>query len=384
MREVLGYLGLAGLAGGTLAYAVSAATLWRLRRRQRGEAAVEATPGVTIIKPLAGLDEGLEENLDSFFRLDYPVAGYDLVFSFATADDPAYRVARRVADRHPDVRSTFVVDEREPGGNAKVNRLSAALRYARHRLILFSDGNVRVRSDFLRRAVSWFRDPRVGLVSHLFRASGAKSVGSRLESLYLNGCLMPGTALIADVLGIPCVVGKSILVSRRALDAIGGIGALRDYLAEDFVLGREVRRAGYRVVLSADVLETIEVRKPLRAVWARHRRWSIMRRRLGGRLYAGELLVGALPWFALAMAAPSATLRWAAGGLLALRWGAEIAVSRAWGRVIPWRDAALLPVRDAGAAAVFVAGLVGRVVAWRGRPMVVGPDTRIASKRDAA
>jgi ceramide glucosyltransferase len=372
---VLGLLGLAGLATGTTAYGVSAATLWRLRRRQRGEAHGNFAPPVTIIKPLAGLDEGLAENLESFFCLDY--SAYDVVFSFARESDPSYAVARAVADRHPDISSTFVFDKREPGGNAKVNRLAAALRFARHRLVLFSDGNVRVRPDFLRRAVSWFRDPRVGLVSHLFRASGASSLGSRLEALYLNGCLMPGTALIADVLGIPCVVGKSILVSRRALDSIGGIASLRDYLAEDFVLGREVRRAGYRVVLSADVLETVEVGKSLRAVWARHRRWSMMRRRLAGRLYVGELFVGALPWFALALAAPGALPKAAAIALLALRWGAELVVSRAWGRAVDFRDALLLPARDLGAVAVFLAGLLGRVVAWRGRPMVIGRDTQI-------
>jgi ceramide glucosyltransferase len=131
------------------------------------------------------------------------------------------------------------------------------------------------------------------------------------------------------------------------------------------------------VVLSADVLDTMEVGKSLRAVWARHRRWSMMRRRLGGRLYAGELFVGPLPWFALAMASPSVGLKSAAAVLLAARWGGEFFVSRSWGRRLDWRDMALLPVRDLGAAAVFLAGLLGRVVAWRGRPMVIGRDTQI-------
>jgi ceramide glucosyltransferase len=374
---VLGLFGLSGLAFGAGAYVVSAATLVRLQRRQRGTKENRVPPPVSILKPLRGLDEGLEENLESFFRLDYPAEALEIVFSFASASDPAYTPARRVADRHPQITSTFVFDEREPGGNAKVNRLAAAMRYAKHRFVLFSDGNVRVRPGFLKRAVSWFHDPRVGLVSNLFRASGAASLGSRVEALYLNGCLMPGTALIADVLGRPCVVGKSILVSRRALDSIGGIASLRDYLAEDFVLGREVRRAGYRVILSADVLDTMEIGKPLRVVWSRHRRWSMMRRRLAGRLYLGESLVGGLPWLLLGLAAPGWPLKAAAGALLAVRWGAELAVIRAWGEKIDWRDVVLLPVRDMFAAGVFVAGLLGRTLAWRGRPMVLGPDTRI-------
>ncbi len=376
----LGIAGLAVLALSTAVYAAAAVTLVRLRRTQRGEPLAGFAPPVSIIKPLAGLDEGLEENLESFFCLDYET--YEIIFSFAGKDDPAYRVARRVADRYPGVPATFVFDEREPGGNAKVNRLSAASRYVRHRHVLFSDGNVRVRPDFLRRAVSWFLDPRVGLVSHLFRGVGASSLGSRVESLYLNGCLMPGTAFIAAVLRRPCVVGKSILVSRLALDAIGGIGALRDYLAEDYVLGRQVRRAGFRVVLSTDVLDTIEVSKPLRTVWLRHRRWGMMRKRLAGSLYGGELLASALPWFAMACMAPSAQLRWAAALLLAARWGMEVFLTRPSGEPIPWRDALLLPVRDLGAAAVFWAGAVGRVVAWRGRVVEIGRETRI--RRTAA
>lgn len=373
----VGLLGLAALALGAGAYLVSAAAYLGRRRSGRGEPIAGFAPPVSVVKPLAGLDEGLEDNLESLYRLDYPRKLFEVVFSFAAADDPAARVARRVADRHPAIRSTFVFDPREPGGNAKVNRLAAALRFARHRLVLFQDGNVRVRPDFLSRGVSWFADPRVGLVSHLFRASGASSLGSRLEALYLNGCLLPGTALVATVLGRPCVVGKSILVSRRALDSIGGIGALRDYLAEDYVLGREVRRAGHRVVLSTDVLETTEVAKSIRAVWARHRRWSMMRRRLATRLYLGEALASPLPWLTLALAAPSTRIRAAALALLALRWGMELAVARWSGCRMGWREVVLLPVRDLGVAAVFWAGVVGRSVAWRGRPLVIGRDTQI-------
>ncbi len=167
----VGITGLAGLVLGTVVYGVAAITLIRLRRTGRGDPIPGFAPPVSIIKPLAGLDEGLEENLETFYALDY--GEYEIVYSFAREDDPACAVARRVADRHPAIRSTFVVDGREPGGNSKVNRLTAGVRHARRRLILFSDGNVRVRPDFLSRAVSWFLDPRVGVVSHLFRGHGA-------------------------------------------------------------------------------------------------------------------------------------------------------------------------------------------------------------------
>src|SRR5215467_9605172 len=186
-RLMLYLLFLSGLGVSVLSYMIAAGALVRLRRRGRGAGVPGFSPPVSILKPLSGLDEGLEENLESFYRLDYPE--YEIVFSFARREDPAFAVARMVADRHPEISSLFVVDAREPGGNAKVNRLAAGIRRARHRLLLLSDGNVRVRPDFLGRAVSWFSGSRVGLVSHIFRAVGARSLGSRLESLHLNGAL---------------------------------------------------------------------------------------------------------------------------------------------------------------------------------------------------
>jgi ceramide glucosyltransferase len=365
-------LALAGLASSTVVYLVAAAALLRLRRTARGEPVPGFAPAVSILKPLCGLDERLEESLESFFRLDY--GRYEIVFSFASDRDPAYPVARRVADRHPRIPASFVFDARDAGGNAKVDRLAAALSRARHRLVLSADGNVVVRPDFLLRAVSPFADPRVGLVSHLFSATGAESLASRLEALYLNGCLQPGIAAVASVLGMPCVVGKSILVSRTALEVIGGFPALQNYLAEDYLIGREVRRAGYRVVLSADVLDTVEVRKSARAVWGRHRRWAMMRRRLGQGLYACEAFSGPLPW-AVATAAAGAAVP--AAILLAARYAVEGAVAAICGRSLTLRDWLLLGPRDVAAMAVFIAGLTGRSVSWRGRPLVIGKDTRI-------
>ena len=368
------------LALGTAVYVVSALVLGWSRRSDCVRPARDFAPPVSIIKPLSGLDEELEENLESFYRLDYP--SYEIVFSFARREDPALPVARRVADRHFDVPTVFVIDPAEPAGNSKVNRLAAGVRRARYSYFLFSDGNVRVAPDFLRRVIAPFRDPSVGLVSNLFRGRWPRSLASRLECLYLNGTLQPATAAISRLLHQPCVVGKSILISRPVFEFIGGFAPIRDYLAEDYLLGVTVRRAGFRVVLSAETLDTTEIAKTPAAAWGRHRRWAIIRNRVAGPAYTAELLASPLPWFAgvLLFAGGRPGLVVLAAGLLLVRYLAEILVEQDAGHPVAARDLPLLPVRDVLVALLFWAGFFGRTTTWRGRRVIVGPRTLIGSE----
>lgn len=360
------------LALSVAGYAAAAFALARVTRRSRRSGWSCFTPGVSIVKPLSGLDDELERNVESFYRLDYPE--YEVVFSFARRTDPAFEVARRVADRHPSVPSTFVVDAREAGANAKVNRLAAGIARTRFRYILMADGNVRVCPQFLSRAIALFANGSVGLVSHLFSARGARTFASRLESLYLNGVLSPGTAVLAELLRMPCVVGKSILVSRDALNSIGGIEALRDFLAEDFLLGKLVARAGYQVRLCADRVDTAEVSRSLSAFWSRQRRWAILRKRLGGAAYGGELASSSLPWFVGAAVTGGGRIALLAFALYALRVALE-AVGLIRARSLRPTDVLLIPVRDLAALALFWAGFFGETTHWRGRKLRVGPAT---------
>src|SRR5262245_28245140 len=95
---------LAVLALSVAVYAAGAVSL-AVSRGRRGARVPGFFPPVSIVKPLSGLDDELERNLESFFELDYPV--YEVLFSFARRSDPAFAVARRVADRHPDVPCVF-------------------------------------------------------------------------------------------------------------------------------------------------------------------------------------------------------------------------------------------------------------------------------------
>ena len=232
-------LGLVAAVAVTTTLLSCVALLWVTRSRRN---LPDHTPPVTIYKPLKGVDEGLEENLRSFFRLDYPT--YQLLFCVADADDPAIEIVERLLREFPEHDARLIVGCPAFGLNPKVESLAAMDRYRKHGVILISDSNVRVRPSYLRETACYLAEPGVGLVSNLFAGVGEAQTGAILENLQLNGFIAGGVAL-ASVLRVTCVVGKSMLIPVHALEAIGGFASVRNLLAEDQVIGVRIRKAGY-------------------------------------------------------------------------------------------------------------------------------------------
>ncbi len=330
-------------------------------------AGIAGRPPVSILKPLKGAEPGLAENLESFYELDYPE--YEIVFSFASRTDPAADVARRIADAHPNVPTVFVFDSREPGANPKVSRLIHALTRARYSVVLISDGDVRVRPSFLRETAAELADPAVGLVSNPFRGIAAGSLGSAVEALHFNGFVFGGTAAVSRVAGRPCVVGKSILVRRAVLEWIGGLDAVKDFLAEDYLLGSIVDRAGFRVALSRHVIDVASSGKSLRQFWDRQVRWARMRRRLGGLAYALEALASPVPWALLLLGTRDAA---AAAALVAGKVLLDAIVLR---RMRASFSVGGVLLKDLIFFGVFWAGLASNRTRWRGMNVTIGART---------
>jgi ceramide glucosyltransferase len=246
-------------------------------------------PAVSILKPMRGADPGLAENLESFFRLDYPE--YEVLFGVDDPADPAREVALRVAAAHPEVQSHLVVDAREVGFNPKVNNLARLLRHARHEVIWISDSNTRVAPDTLRDLVAHLEQVGTGLVSSPFRGVAARGVGGAFESIQLNTFVMGGVSAAHRLLHQVCVVGKSMLLRRSTLARLGGFAFLGRFLAEDQVCGEEVARLGLGVTVSGRLIDNVLGDMSVRSFLARHLRWARIRRRMNPAGYTGELLL---------------------------------------------------------------------------------------------
>ncbi len=390
----LGILALAGLVMTTLPVVL----LSKLRRKHRPfeqgprrraasassppAASTEAArPRLSILKPLRGLDDGLEENLASFAVLRG--IDYEVVLSVADPRDLAINTVARVRARFPDAPFTLVVGGAPEGriGNPKVERLVAAARVARGDLFLVSDSNVRVAPDDVARTVALFDDPEVGCVSNLFVGAGTRDLGAIVESLHLLTFVVPGNVLAAWS-GTPCVVGKSMALPRAVHDAIGGFAAFGEVLAEDQAIGLAVREAGFRVVLSPVVISNVIERRPLARALDRQIRWGKIRYAFSKALFAGELLLNPFPVALLAaLLAVAGGSHWA-GPLASL--SLVVALARAFqasllGRLCgtPLRHVDLLamPLKDLLQLWTQLIPFVSKEVVWHGHRARIGPGT---------
>lgn len=350
--------------------------LFWVTRSGRARRLPDFTPPVTILKPIKGVDENLEQNLRSFFQLDYPV--YQLLFGIADQDDPAIPIVERLLREFPEHDARLVVGTPAFGLNPKVENLAAIYPHRRHDVILISDSNVRVRPTYLRETACYLSEPGVGLVTNLFAGVGETHAGGALENLQLNGFIAGGVAL-ATVTGATCVVGKSMLLPVRVLEATGGLAGVRNLLAEDQMIGVKVRKAGYSIRLSHHVIENVNQDRSLRWFLNRHSRWYKIRRQL------------ALPAFLLE---PCANLTivglvWALSGDSGIAWGGLLllaglsvvrdALQTRWlrGSFPRLRHLLLSPVKDLFLLPVWIDAVIDRRVQWRGHRFLIGRYTRL-------
>ncbi len=352
------------------------AMLTRAVRRRPAAGARLWNPRVSILKPVCGLDDELEENLVSFTRLRG--VRYEVVISCEEWADPAMAVVRRVMREHPDAPFRIVVDggSREGVVNRKVERLIAAARVATGDLFFISDSNVRVEPDDLARTVDAFADPNVGCVSNLFTGAGARSLGAALESLHLLSFVAPG-AVLAAAAGVPCVVGKSMVLSRSVHDAIGGFARFRQVLAEDQAIGLAVKEAGFQVVLSPLVVRNVVVDRSVKRAVDRQIRWNKIRYSFSRPLFVAEVVLNPLPFAVLAALFGPWQLALLPLGVVLARVLQVAALNHALRAEMTWRQLALVPLLDAVMLYAWVIPFFSNEVTWRGYRARIGRNTEM-------
>jgi ceramide glucosyltransferase len=343
------------------------AVIARHGKPSRSAGWLEQNEGVSIVRPVCGVENFSAATLGSAFHLDY--ANYEILFCAAHAGDPVLPLVRRLIAAHPDVPARILIGNDPISTNPKLNNTVKGWQVARHPWIVMADSNVLMPRDYIQRLLAtWGVD--CGLVCSPPIGCAPDGAWAELECTFLNS-YQARWQCFADSIGIGFAQGKTMLWRREILERKGGIRALACELAEDAAATKLVTRQGLRVRLVDRPFKQPLGSRTAGEVWRRQLRWARLRRDTFKLFFAVEIFAGGVPPI-IACAIVAATMRWPLGILpsFAFAWYlAEAALAYAVGWHLSWRSLALSALRDLLLPVLWLAAWMGDELVWHGTVM---------------
>ncbi|MCP5527251.1 MAG: glycosyltransferase [Verrucomicrobiales bacterium] len=351
--------------------------LFPLHRRARSRV---YCPPVTLLKPLKGCDAATEDCLRSWLVQNY-LGQTQCLFAVDSPDDPVCEIVRRLLTAHPEVHGALLVCPPRLGPNAKAAKLAEVLPHAKHDVLVISDADVKAPPDLLTNLVAPLQDPAVALVSPFYRNAEPATMAMHCEAIAVNADFWTGVLQARRFGPLRFALGAVMTVRRTAVEAIGGLGVLADYLADDYELGRRVAHSGGRIELCPVAVDCCNAPHGWGEVWRHQLRWSRTIRACQPLAYGASIIsnvtLWALLWVALAPGFPAGL---GAAACLLMRLLTAFDNQRRLGQSaahIRW--VWLAPLKDLCQAAWWALAFLGNRVEWRGRHFRVTRAGRLVS-----
>jgi len=388
-------------------------------------------PAATLLKPLKGCEPATEDCLRSWFAQEY-TGRVQILFGVASEEDPVCAVVRQLQQVFPEADAQLVICGPQTGTNAKVSKLAIMEQLAKHELLIISDADVRVPSDFLSNAVEPLRkgitgvcagsahqkavtvpvaveassarevsrdrssavrsaaagsplsdsnrkstpSSEVGLVNCFYRMANPTTVAMQWEAVAINADFWSQVLQSETLKPLDFALGAVMIVRRDHLAEIGGFSALMNCLADDYQLGNRIARAGYRIMLSSIVVECWSAPMNWKAVWKHQLRWARTIRVCQPAPYFFSILsnptLWPLVWLAVAPGIATSVVCFVS---LATRIAAGLDLQS---RLTLSRKHFgywwLIPLKDLLQAAIWLLAFLGNTVEWRGERMRLRRD----------
>lgn len=324
-------------------------------------------PMVSVIRPVCGYENHLEQTLRSSFALDYP--RYELVFCAASSDDTALPTVKRLIAAHPHVTARILIGDDRINDNPKLNNVYKGWPASEAPWVVMADSNVLMPPDYLQRLLAVWR-PDTGLVCSPPIGGAPRGFWAELECAFLN-TYEARWQYVADGIGLGFAQGKSMLFRRAYLESWGGIRALATELAEDAAATKLVRADGLRVrLVNAPFVQPLG-RRNAADVWGRQVRWARLRRAAFPGYFSLEVFTsGAVLMLAAALAGAAADIALEVALAFAAVWyGGEALLSWMAGWHLTARSLLACMLRDLLLPVLWLAGWIGTQFVWRGNQM---------------
>jgi ceramide glucosyltransferase len=292
-----------GTVSSTLFLALVFAGYWKFRRDgNRAKQAllqVKEFPPVSVLKPVHGMEAQLDKNIESFFLQDYP--SFEILAAADKENDAGLEVVRAVGAGYPNIPSRTLVTGNPPWPNPPAYSFYLMTEIAREEILVTSDSDVEVAPNYLKEVVAPLLDPKVGMVTCVYRGKNVAGFWSGLTALGMSVEMTAGV-LVANLFeGIKFGLGPTIAVKKEALQTIGGYEVLGHYFANDYMIGNLIDKAGFRVVLSQHPINHVVNQRNFRKMWENQLRWAKSTRYSRPKGHLGSGLIYAMPFGVLGL-----------------------------------------------------------------------------------
>jgi ceramide glucosyltransferase len=342
-------------------------------------------PPISCLKPIKGLDEDAYENYASFCRQDYP-SPYEIVFC-VDPDDPALPLLEKLIREFPDRDIRLLFGSGRKAINDKTGRLFRLTNEAKYDIFVITDGDVRVRPDYLRTVVSPFRDPKVGAATCLYVSTKEVNFVQELQSVGMISDFFAPVMVAWQLDDLKVTFGQSILTTRQAINAYGGYQVLEDRPADDVYAGRLVAEQGYEVKLLPYIVQSVADFATMSDLLHKRTRWMTVQRLMRPWGHVGLIFTFGLFWSLVAVAVhPTVAVAVCyLGGYALCRVAITWAIG-AWGMKQKglWKKLWLIPIWDALAFLMWIASFRRRTIRWRGVDYFVQEGRLVAATRAPA
>jgi hopene-associated glycosyltransferase HpnB len=280
-------------AAAWLAIALRPARSWDLRPVGEGEpwpAAPQQWPRAAIVVPAHDEADQLPRTLPALLAQDYPGEWRVVVVDDRSSDGTA-AVARSLGDSRLQVVDGEALPPRWAGKVWAMAQGVAAAPDAAY--LLLTDADITHVPSSLRRLVAESERAGLGLNSRMARLRTVSAPERLLipPFLFFFNLLYP-MRLVNRPGRTAAAAGGCVLVRRSALEAAGGMEAIRSEVIDDVNLAAAIKRAGASIRLSVsrgDVTSLREYRS-LRTIWRMVKRTAFTELRFSWLLLAGTLL----------------------------------------------------------------------------------------------
>jgi ceramide glucosyltransferase len=326
-------------------------------------------PAVSVLKPVHGAEPRLKQNVESFFRQDYPE--YEILFAADEENDAALPIIREVASRYPNVKCSIMVTGLPELPNPPAYSFFRMSQVAANDILVTSDSDVEVAPNYLRQVAAPMLDPAVGMVTCVYRGKNAGGFWSGMDAIGMSVEMTAGVVTANFLEGMKFGLGPTIVTRKDSIAKIGGYWVTGEYFSNDFVTGNFIEKAGYRVVLSRHIIDHVVPPMTFKRMWERQVRWAKGTRWSRPKGHFGTGIIFAMPHGIVGLLAGVASGHLTLGvGLLAAAivnrmlesWVIGWGVVRDWRA---WRELWLYPVRDLLGFAVWCASYLSKSAVWR-------------------